>query len=50
LYKEGLGMEKWPDGSFYEGMFKAGKKHGKGQMKFPDSSNFEGEFAENEFL
>lgn len=42
-----LGIEKWPDGSRYEGQFFEGKKHGKGCFSWADGSSYEGDFVEN---
>jgi len=41
------GVEKWPDGSRYEGQFFEGKKHGKGCFSWADGSSYEGDFMEN---
>ena len=41
------GVEKWPDGSRYEGQFFEGKKHGKGCFTWADGSSYEGDFVEN---
>ncbi len=32
----------WPDGSKYEGMWKAGKAHGKGRMTHANGDVYEG--------
>lgn len=31
-----LGIETWPDGARYEGMYKRGKKHGEGRFVWAD--------------
>ncbi len=40
-------METWPDGSFYNGEYKQGRKNGLGKFKWGDGSEYEGEFYEN---
>ena len=40
-------METWPDGSFYHGEYKQGRKNGLGKFKWGDGSEYEGEFYEN---
>lgn len=40
-------MERWKDGSEYEGNYRKGKKHGFGVYKWADGSKFEGQWAEN---
>ena len=45
--QKGKGKETWPDSSFYEGDFKAGKKHGRGRYVWADGSRFEGDFEDN---
>jgi MORN repeat len=42
-----LGMETWPDGSFYHGEYSQGRKNGFGKFKWGDGSEYEGEFYEN---
>lgn len=41
------GKETWPDGSYYKGGFKAGKKSGFGKFIWADNSYYEGQFQEN---
>lgn len=40
--QNGHGIEKWPDGTVYEGEFKNGLKHGEGTYKWNDGSFYRG--------
>ncbi len=42
-----LGKEFYPDGSYYEGTFKKGKKNGIGKLILSNGNAYEGEFSEN---
>lgn len=42
-----LGLESWPDGSYYQGEFVCGLKEGIGVMRWPDGVIFEGEWQNN---
>ena len=45
--KEGIGIEKYQDGSLYQGEFKNGLKHGIGTYFWSDGSKYEGEWKNN---
>lgn len=45
--KNGYGVEEWPDGNKFEGMYLNGKKHGNGTFKFKDGSMYSGEYRED---
>ena len=45
--KEGIGIEKYQDGSRYQGEFKNGLKHGIGIYFWNDGSKYEGEWENN---
>ena len=36
----------WPDGTVYEGLWKAGRKHGKGTLQEPGGRSYVGEWAD----
>ena len=38
----GYGFLTWPDGSKYEGNFKAGKRHGKGFKTYHNGETYDG--------
>uniref|UniRef100_A0A3P8T7D4 MYND-type domain-containing protein n=1 Tax=Amphiprion percula TaxID=161767 RepID=A0A3P8T7D4_AMPPE len=42
--RQGLGVQKWPDGSRYEGEFVDGLKHGKGRYTWINGEYYEGSF------
>ena len=42
-----IGVEKWADGSVYEGDYDSGKKSGKGKFSWPDGSSYEGKVLQN---
>ena len=44
--KDGKGIRIWPDGSLYEGYWKADLKHGRGRFLWPDGDIYSGEFFE----
>ena len=41
-------MEHWPDGSKYEGEYKAGNKHGRGKFTWPDGTVYNGTIYNND--
>ncbi len=43
-----VGTERRPEGTVYEGEFRAGKKNGRGRFTWTDGSYYEGEFRDNE--
>ena len=44
---QGLGIEKWNDGSTYVGQYRHGKMNGKGKIVWADRSCYNGEFVNN---
>jgi hypothetical protein len=46
--REGSGTVTFPDGSVYEGEFKADKKHGNGKCTYVNGATFEGTYKANE--
>ena len=45
--KEGKGTYSWPDGTVYEGDFKAGAMEGEGKLTTPDGVTYTGGFVAN---
>ena len=46
--QEGIGTEKWNNGTSYTGEFKLGQKTGKGKFKYIDDANYTGNFLNNQ--
>ena len=46
--RNGIGIEKYSDGSFYKGEYKNGKKNGIGTYKWNDNSFYKGEWKNND--
>jgi hypothetical protein len=44
---DGLGMQRWRDGTTYQGGFTNGRKHGKGVFSWPDGNKYEGGYKED---
>ena len=44
---DGKGILLWPDGSLYEGYFKAGKLNGRGRLIHADGSVYTGEWKDD---
>ena len=42
-----VGVEKWPDGAIYEGLYKDGKKNGRGKFAWGDDASYEGNLKDN---
>lgn len=42
--RDGLGVQLWPDGSKYEGMWKDDRCHGKGRMTHANGDVYQGEW------
>ena len=38
-------MLKWPNGSYFQGEWRAGKRNGQGLLIYPDGSSFTGGMA-----
>ena len=45
--QDGRGVERWPDGSKFEGNYVQGVKQGLGSFTWADGNKYEGEFVEN---
>ena len=45
---DGHGTETYPDGGFYEGEFKNGRRHGKGRFSFVSGDIYEGDFRNDQ--
>ena len=45
--RNGYGIQKWPDGAGYEGLWKLDKANGKGKFVHPDGDFYEGEWVDN---
>jgi hypothetical protein len=41
------GVEKWGDGSEYDGEYFGGKKHGEGTYRWADGSQYTGQWENN---
>ena len=46
--QNGLGMEKWADGSTFQGTYKNGLKNGPGHYQWADGSEYNGEWLDNQ--
>ena len=47
IWNNNEGLEKWPDGSFYDGDYYRGRKSGKGKFVWADACIYEGQFKDN---
>lgn len=45
--RDGVGMQFWPDGSKYEGMWRHDKASGHGRMTHANGDVYEGEWRED---
>lgn len=45
--KHGIGVQVWPDGAKYEGMWVKGKASGKGKMTHNDGDTYYGEWKDD---
>lgn len=45
--KHGFGIERWEDGTVYEGSFFEDQKHGNGKFIWPDGATYQGQFYHN---
>ena len=43
-HRHGKGIESWPDGREYEGVYQFDKKHGRGLHLWQDGARYEGEY------
>lgn len=47
MIRDGVGVQLWPDGSKYEGIFRRGKANGKGRMTHSNGDVYEGEWKDD---
>lgn len=45
--RDGMGKQRWPDGSLYEGMWVQGKANGHGKLYHADGDIYEGEWLDD---
>jgi hypothetical protein len=45
--RDGLGIQVWPDGSRYEGMWRRDKANGRGRMTHANGDMYEGQWRED---
>lgn len=46
----GFGIQRWPDGSSFQGTFSEGKRHGNGAVYFVDEGTFEGQWQNDQIV
>lgn len=46
--RDGLGIQLWPDGSKYEGMWKNGRCNGMGRMTHANGDIYQGEWRDDQ--
>jgi hypothetical protein len=46
-FRDGYGVQKWPDGAQYEGQWKENRAHGKGKFIYIEGDIYDGEWVKD---